>query len=73
MTSGPVPVTLDDVARAALEEYITGTWVDPDGGALLENNLDAWSETYDIYSEAGLLEGGQDPLEWITNDYLPAG
>ncbi|MDF2555992.1 MAG: ribY 2, partial [Microbacterium sp.] len=63
----------DEVAVDALEVYTTQTWVDEDGGVpLLENDLDAWSETYDIYSDAGLLQGGKDPSEWITNDYVPA-
>lgn len=64
----------DDVARAALAEYVTGTWVDPDGSvSLLENDMDAWADTYEVYTKAGFVEGGQDPLQWITNDYLPAG
>jgi len=62
----------DDIATAALEVYTTETWVDKDGGSpLLTNNLDAWQNTYDTYVDAGLLQGGQDPLEWITNDHVP--
>jgi NitT/TauT family transport system substrate-binding protein len=64
----------DDVSRAALEIYTTQTWVDQSGdAALLENNIDAWTSAYDTYVRAGLLEGGQDPEEWITNDHVPAG
>ena len=63
----------DEVATAALEVYTTETWVDQSGDAnLLENNLDAWSATYDTYVEAGMLEGGQDPTDWITDELLPA-
>lgn len=62
----------DAVAAAALEIYTTQTWVDEDGGAeLVHNDLEAWESTYDTYVDAGLLEGGKDPLEWITNDYVP--
>lgn len=64
----------DEIAAAALEIYTTQTWVDADGGVpLLENNLDAWQSTYDTYVKAGMLEGGQNPGDWITNDYVPAG
>ncbi|MEV7694303.1 ABC transporter substrate-binding protein [Microbacterium sp. NPDC089189] len=64
----------DEVATAALEVYTTQTWVDADGGVpLLENDLDAWQATYDTYVDAGMLEGGHDPGDWITNDYVPAG
>jgi len=64
----------DEVSRAALEIYTTETWVQQGGDVrLLENDLDAWQTTYDTYVEAGLLKGGQDPLEWITNDYVPGG
>lgn len=64
----------DEVSRAALEIYTTQTWVDASGEAsLLENNIDAWTSAYDTYVRAGLLEGGFDPGEWITNEYVPAG
>ncbi|AZS38326.1 Riboflavin-binding protein RibY [Microbacterium lemovicicum] len=64
----------DDVSRAALEIYTTETWVEKSGDVrLLENDLDAWKSTYDTYAAAGLLAGGQDPLQWITNDYVPGG
>ena len=62
----------DEVAQAALEVYINETWVDPDGEVpLLENDLDAWTAAYETYAKSGLVEGDKDPLEWITNDYLP--
>jgi len=64
----------DDVAKAALDVYTSQTWIDEDGKMrLLENDLDAWQSTYDLYTKAGLLQGGHDPLEWITNDYVPGG
>lgn len=68
------PALADDkIAAAALEVYTTQTWVDADGGVpLLENDLDAWQATYDTYVKAGMLEGGQNPGDWITNDYVPA-
>lgn len=63
----------DDVARAALEEYVTGTWVDAGGETpLLENDIEAWVNAYDTYARAGLLNGGGNPEEWITNDYVPS-
>ncbi|WP_194461739.1 ABC transporter substrate-binding protein [Microbacterium album] len=64
----------DEVASAALDIYTTETWVDPDGGTeLLANDLDAWINAYETYVEAEFLEGGRDPQEWITDEYLPAG
>ena len=63
----------DEIAASALEVYTTETWVDADGGVpLIENNLEAWENTYDVYVDAGMLEGGQDPTEWITSDHVPA-
>ncbi|GAA3198950.1 ABC transporter substrate-binding protein [Microbacterium terregens] len=63
----------DDVAQQALDVYTSQTWVDAEGeNDLLENDLDAWTAAYETYAKSGLLEGGQDPLKWITNDYLPA-
>lgn len=64
----------DAIAEAALDIYTTETWVDAQGGSpLLMNNLDAWQSTYDTYVDAGMLEGGHDPLEWITNEHVRAG
>ncbi|GAA3660357.1 hypothetical protein GCM10022202_21570 [Microbacterium marinilacus] len=64
----------DEVAQGVLEIYTSQTWVSPDGDtALLENDLDAWQSAYDTYVEAGFLEGGADPGEWITEEYLPEG
>lgn len=63
----------DAVAKAALEVYTTETWVDPDGKlGLLENDVDAWKNAYETYAKSGLLKGGQNPEDWITDKYLPA-
>ena len=63
----------DAVAKEALEVYVTQTWVDAEGEIpLLENDMDAWTAAYETYAKSGLLDGGQDPTQWITNDYLPA-
>ncbi|UUT36646.1 ABC transporter substrate-binding protein [Microbacterium elymi] len=62
----------DQVAADALDVYTSQTWVDASGDVpLLQNNVDAWKKTYDTYVEAGMLQGGHDPSDWITNDYLP--
>lgn len=63
----------DEVAKDALEVYTTQTWVDGSGKAgLLENNRDAWDGAYETYVDAGMLKGGKDPNEWMTDDILPA-
>lgn len=62
----------DQVAVEALKIYTTETWVNEAADVrLLENDLEAWQTTYDTYVDAGLLQGGKDPQEWITNDYVP--
>jgi NitT/TauT family transport system substrate-binding protein len=62
----------DDVAAGVLDIYTSQTWVDPDGGSgLLENDLEAWQSAYDTYVDAGFLQGGDDPADWITDEYLP--
>ena len=64
----------DEVAVEALKIYTTETWVQEGSDVrLLENDMDAWQSTYDTYVKAGLLQGGKDPQEWITNDYVPGG
>ena len=63
----------DAIAKAALDVYTTETWVDPDGKlGLLENDVDAWKNAYETYAKSGLLKGGQNPEDWITDKYLPA-
>lgn len=67
------PALMDDeVATGGLEIWTTSAWMDDSGLPLLENNMERWQESYDILSEAGLVEGGSDPMPWLTNDYLPA-
>lgn len=62
----------DAIAQEALEFYITETWVDPVSDTpLLVNNYDSWTSTYDTYVDAGFLEGGHDPSDWMTDDLLP--
>jgi NitT/TauT family transport system substrate-binding protein len=64
----------DAVATEALETYTSQTWVDSTGDhELLQNDFEGWKNAYDTYVKAGLLDGGQDPEDWITDDYLPAG
>lgn len=64
----------DAVATAALEVYTSQTWVDAAGDReLLQNDFDGWTNAYDTYVGAGMLEGGHDPKDWMTDDYLPAG
>ena len=64
----------DEVATTALETYTSQTWVDATGEReLLQNDFDGWTNAYDTYVDAGLLKGGHDPKDWITDDYLPAG
>lgn len=62
----------DKVAKAALEVYTSQTWIDQTGEReLLENDFEGWQSAYDLYAKSGLVEGGQDPMKWITDDYLP--
>jgi len=63
----------DQVATDALKVYTTQTWVDESGEVeLLENNRGAWEGAYETYVDAGMLKGGKDPNEWMTDDILPA-
>jgi len=63
----------DAIAVEALQTYTTQTWIDESGElSLLENDPETWGEIYDLYVDGGLLEGGADPEEWISSDYLPA-
>jgi NitT/TauT family transport system substrate-binding protein len=62
----------DAIAIEALTTYTTQTWIDSTGAVgLLENDVDYWQLTYDSYVDAGLLDGGASPSDWITDDLLP--
>jgi len=62
----------DAIAIEALTTYTTETWIDSTGTVgLLENDVDYWELTYDAYVEAGLLDGGGSPRDWITDELLP--
>lgn len=62
----------DEVAQAALDVYTSKTWIDETGEhELLQNDFEGWQAAYDLYAKSGLVEGGKDPMEWITDDYLP--
>jgi len=63
----------DEVARQALEWYSTNVWMDPSGEHdLIENDHEALGNAYETYTNGGLLEGGHDPEEWITDDHVPS-
>lgn len=63
----------EEVARQSLDGFLE-VWEDPDGElGLLENDHEAWQRAYDIYVEGGMLEGGHDPQEWVTDELVPAG
>jgi len=62
----------DKVAKEALKVYTSKTWIDESGEhALLQNDVEGWKKAYELYAKSGLVEGGQDPAKWITDDYLP--
>lgn len=63
----------DEAARGALEEFTTGTWTDDSGTPLLHTDPERFTAAYDALTEGGLVEGGQDPTSWFTNDYAPSG
>ena len=63
----------DEAARGALEEFTDGTWTDDSGTPLLHTDPERFQEAYDVLTEGGLVEGGQDPTSWYTNDYVPSG
>ncbi|NEE00477.1 ABC transporter substrate-binding protein [Phytoactinopolyspora halotolerans] len=61
----------DEAARGALEVYTTETWMDDSGTPLMHTDPDVFAEAYDALAAGGLVEGGADPQDWITNDYVP--
>ncbi|MFD1717286.1 ABC transporter substrate-binding protein [Georgenia deserti] len=61
----------DEAARLALEDYVTNTWMDASGTPLLQTDPTVVESAYDALTEGGLVDGGADPTEWITNDYVP--
>src|SRR5699024_878167 len=60
------------VAQNALDIYTTEIWVSPhEDFEPLDVDLPRWSESYEAYVDAGIVDGGGDPDSWITTDYLP--
>jgi|SRR5690625_2000424 len=63
----------DELAASIISAEIDQTWTSPDESLpILGNDMDGWVAAYELYAEKGFVEGDQDPLEWITSDYLPS-
>ncbi|WP_345214701.1 ABC transporter substrate-binding protein [Georgenia halophila] len=61
----------DEAARAALEVYTTETWTDDSGTPIMHTDPERFQEAYEALTEGGLVEGGEDPTQWFTNEYAP--
>ena len=62
----------DKTAVAALKQYTTKTWVDPDGKLDIEHEDPAiWSDIYEEYVKLGLVTGSIDPAKYFDDQYLP--
>lgn len=59
----------DDIAREALEQGRT-LWTADGEAPLLTTDGDDWAEGYDELVDAGMIDDGLDPGEWISNDHL---
>jgi len=63
---------VDEVAADTIDWYVQNVWKSPTGEFdLIENDHESMRAAYDLYTEGGLIEGGHDPSDWITDDYLP--
>lgn len=60
----------DDVATAALREYVRSWTLDGEEN-LLRTDEERWQNVYDEIVETGAMPGGLDPSEWFTNDLVP--
>lgn len=62
----------DAVASEALAYYAENTWVHQGGDLpILAYDEEEWQRAYDVYTESGLIEGGDDPISWLNSDLMP--
>jgi NitT/TauT family transport system substrate-binding protein len=59
------------IAPSVLDEYIAHGWVNS-SGEILTNADDTWKKAYQLYTSSGLVTGKNDPMTWLTNDFIPA-
>lgn len=59
------------IAPSVLDEYVDTGWFDEDGNILV-NADDTWKQAYELYAASGLVSGDNDPMDWLTDDLVPA-
>jgi len=63
---------VDEVAADTIDWYVQNVWMSPSGDFdLIENDHDSMQAAYELYTQGGLIDGGHDPAEWITDELVP--
>jgi NitT/TauT family transport system substrate-binding protein len=66
-----VPALADPaVAQEALSTYVAGWFLDGDEN-LLRTDPEQWTGAYEEMVNAGFVPEGENPEEWITNEFVP--
>jgi NitT/TauT family transport system substrate-binding protein len=68
-----VPAFKDrQVSVEALKRYV-GSWTADGQDQIVQTNPAVWQATYDELVNAEIVPGGQNPKDWITDEYAPTG
>jgi NitT/TauT family transport system substrate-binding protein len=68
-----VPAFKDrQVSIEALKRYV-GSWTADGQDQIVQTNPAVWQATYDELVNAEIVPGGQNPKDWITDEYAPTG
>lgn len=66
-----VPAMADpEVAKETLSGYVK-SWTAAGEGTIAHTDTQQWEDTYREMVDAGLIEDGLDPNDWVNNDFAP--
>jgi NitT/TauT family transport system substrate-binding protein len=60
------------VSIEALKLYV-GSWTADGQDQIVQTNPEVWQATYDELVNAKIVPAGQNPKDWITDEYAPTG
>lgn len=61
----------DEVAKESLDAY-RQVWIGDGTFELLETDVERWEDAYDMLVDAEMSDPGGDPMDWVTEEFVPA-
>nr|WP_275585956.1 ABC transporter substrate-binding protein [Geodermatophilus sabuli] len=68
-----VPSFADREVAAEALTFFVDAWTADGLDRVVETNPDTWQATYDELVDAGIVAAGEDPSDWITDEFAPDG